>query len=145
MPQYPNPLLPLDRIPLVALPSMNQTHHEEVELVNRLAELVAEGVRGTVDEEAIETQLEAWIGHTRLHFEREAELMRQSGFPAYPVHQGEHDRVLALLDDLQLAWRERRALIPLADFLFAQWPDWFDNHVRTMDSVTASFIQRQGG
>ncbi len=145
MRHYPNPLLPLDRIPTVAVPSMNRTHHEEVELVNRLAERVAEGVRGTADEPEIERLLAAWIEHTRIHFEREAELMRQSGFPAYPVHQGEHERVLAQLDGLQLAWRERHALLPLAEFLFEQWPDWFDNHVRTMDSVTASFIQRQGG
>ncbi len=144
MPHHPNPLLSPDRIPPVALASMNQTHQEEVALVNRLAELVAHGLRGEADEAAIETQLESWIEHTRLHFEREAELMRKADFPAYPMHQGEHERVLTLLGELQRGWRERRALRPLADFLFEQWRDWFDNHVRTMDSVTASFIQRQG-
>lgn len=145
MNSYPTPLLPLDQIPQVVLESMNETHREEVELVNRLAALVATGIGGTVDEPAITDQLEDWLEHTRQHFRQENELMTQYGFPAYPVHSGEHERVLALLDALQKGWLERKTLSPLASFLFEEWPAWFDNHVQTMDNITASFIRQQGG
>ena len=145
MTNYPVPLLPLEQIPLVALESMNQTHREEVELVNRLATLVADGIRGQADEAAIAAQLDRWLDHTRDHFARENALMQQYAFPAYPVHSGEHERVLSLLEDLRRTWIESRALRPLALFLFEEWRAWFDNHVHTMDNVTASFIRQQGG
>lgn len=145
MTNYPVPLLPLEQIPLVALESMNQTHKEEVELVNRLATLVADGIRGQADEAAIAAQLDRWLDHTRDHFARENALMQQYAFPAYPVHSGEHERVLSLLEDLRRTWIESRALRPLALFLFEEWRAWFDNHVHTMDNVTASFIRQQGG
>jgi hemerythrin len=140
-----NPILAPADIPQVALASMNETHHEEVTLVNRLGLLTARGMSGEVDAKAITQQIRAWLDHTRVHFRRENELMLEYGFPAYPVHKGEHDRVLTLLDELQEAWLEHRLLQPLANFLFETWPDWFDSHVNTMDRVTAQYVSQQGG
>ena len=145
MAQYPNPLLPLDRIPQVAIESMNRTHLEEVERVNRLAELVATAMQGEGDEEALSEQLAHWIEHTKEHFAREDALMEQYSFPAYPVHNGEHQRVLGLLEELQRGWQEEGSLEPLADFLFQQWLGWFDNHVQTMDRMTAAFLMQASG
>ncbi len=145
MSDYPNPLLPLDQIPLVSLESMNQTHREEVELVNRLAATVAAGIEGAADPADIASQLDGWVEHTRKHFARENELMQRHNFPAFPVHSGEHERILNLLEDLRRTWIESKALRPLALFLFEEWPAWFDNHVHTMDNVTASFIRQQEG
>ncbi len=132
-------------IPLVALESMNQTHREEVEMVRQLADLLVQAVDGNLDEEAVSHQTSAWIEHTREHFARENNLMQTYGFPAYPVHSGEHSRVLQLLESLQRHWLQQKSIQPLADFLFNQWPLWFDEHVRSMDKVTAEFIQRAAG
>jgi hemerythrin len=145
MTQYPTPLLPLDRIPQVALESMNQTHREEVERINRLAGLVAQGMLGKVDEASVTHHLAQWIDHTRQHFARENTLMVEYGFPAYAVHLGEHQRILELLESLQQDWLKRQSLQPLADFLFDAWQAWFDNHVQTMDSVTADFLLQASG
>jgi hemerythrin len=71
--------------------------------------------------------------------------MQEYGFPAYPVHSGEHEQVLNLLQGLQQGWLQQRSLQPLADFLFTQWLSWFDNHVETMDRVTADFLQQAAG
>jgi hemerythrin len=144
MTDYPTPLFPLDQIPLVALESMNQTHKEEVELVNCLATSVAAGIEGEADQAEIATRLDDWIEHTRNHFARENALMEKHNFPALPVHSGEHERVLTLIEELRRTWIESRALRPLALFLFEEWPAWFDNHVHTMDNITASFIRQQG-
>jgi hemerythrin len=145
MTDYPDPLLPIEQIPQVALESMNQTHRQEVELVNRLAAEVATGIAGEADSAEIAALLDQWLEHTRNHFARENELMVQYKFPALPVHSGEHERVLTLLEDLRRTWTESKALRPLALFLFEEWPAWFDNHVHTMDNVTASFIRQQEG
>jgi hemerythrin len=121
---------------------MNETHREEVELVQHLADLLVKGIAGDLDEAAITAQTQAWIEHTREHFARENRLMEQYGFPAYPVHKGEHEQVLSLLEELQQGWLQQRSPYPLAEFLCNDWPDWFDNHVKTMDQVTAAFLQR---
>ncbi|MEJ2691799.1 MAG: hemerythrin family protein [Candidatus Thiodiazotropha sp.] len=144
MTSYPDPLLPLALIPQVALKSMNQTHREEVALINALAARVAMGMDGEADEQAVTDQLEALLAHTRQHFARENELMLQHGFPAYPVHSAEHQRVLGLLETLLQGWLEEKRLSPLVDFLFTEWPAWFDNHLLTMDKVTAGFLRQQG-
>ena len=132
-------------IPQVALESMNQTHREEVEMVKRLAELLVKGIAGDLDEVAISAQTQAWVEHTREHFARENRLMEQYGFPAYPVHKGEHERVLNLLEELQQGWLQQHSPYPMAEFLCNDWPTWFDNHVKTMDQVTADFLQRLAG
>ena len=132
-------------IPQVALASMNETHREEVELVNRLARLISMAQSGEVDEAKISQQIQLWLDHTLAHFERENALMVTYGFPAYPVHKGEHDRVLSLLGELNEAWRDHHQLEPIARFLFKSWPEWFDSHVNTMDRITAQFVCQQGG
>ncbi|MCU7851908.1 MAG: hemerythrin family protein [Candidatus Thiodiazotropha sp. (ex Monitilora ramsayi)] len=132
-------------IPLVALESMNDTHREEIKMVIRLGTLLAQAMEGNVDEKAISVEIAAWVEHTRHHFKRENELMLEFGFPAYPVHSGEHERILALLDELHQSWLENRSVEPLATFLFESWPEWFEMHVNTMDSITAQFINQRGG
>jgi hemerythrin len=140
MDDYPTPLLDPAAIPQVALASMNQTHREEVELINRLGVLLAAGAQGKADAAAITATVSAWVVHTREHFQRENELMKSHGFPAYPIHRGEHDRVLSLIDRLQQAWLDRQQCEPLIEFIFSQWPQWFDDHVNSMDRVTAQFL-----
>lgn len=141
MPTDPQNLPDPSSIPLVALESMNQTHREEVEMVNHLADLLVKGVAGELDEKAITAQTQCWIEHTREHFARENRLMEQYGFPAYAVHRDEHERVLNLLEELQQDWLRQLSPYPLAEFLCNDWPAWFDNHVKTMDQVTAAFLQ----
>ena len=132
-------------IPQVALASMNETHREEVELVNRLARLIRMGQSDAADDAEISQQIQHWLDHTLAHFERENALMETYGFPAYPMHKGEHDRILALLGELQETWRDHHQLEPMVRFLFKTWPEWFDNHVNTMDRITAQFVCQQGG
>ncbi len=142
MPTDPQNIPDPSSIPRVALESMNQTHREEVGMVQRLADLLVQGISGDMDETAISALIQAWIEHTREHFARENRLMEQYSFPAYPVHRGEHERVLSLLEALQQAWQNQYFPEPLAEFLCNDWPAWFDNHVKTMDQVTAAFLQR---
>lgn len=133
------PVMEPSAVPLVALESMNATHRQEVELVNRLGALLVEGA----DEAAIGRLLEEWVTHTREHFERENQLMRDGGFPAYPIHSDEHRKVLALIEELRRQWQGQRDRTALADFLFSQWPSWFHQHVNSMDRVTALFLSQR--
>ncbi|MES9939691.1 MAG: hemerythrin domain-containing protein [Candidatus Thiodiazotropha sp. 6PLUC2] len=142
MSEYQLPIVVPDQIPLVDLEIMNQVHREEVDLINRLGGLLLEGLQQISAYEAIDLCLEEWIVHTREHFERENRLMAEHGFPPYPVHKGEHDQVLALIQGLYEQWLKQRDLDELVKFVFVEWRSWFDGHVKSMDSVTAQFLAR---
>ncbi|MCG7871594.1 MAG: hemerythrin family protein [Candidatus Thiodiazotropha lotti] len=142
MSKYQLPIVASDQIPLVELEVMNQVHREEVELINQLGTLLINGFEAKPEIEKITQSVMAWIDHTQEHFERENKMMMEHGFPAYPVHKGEHDQVLLRLESLQAQWLKEFNLEALADFIFIEWRNWFDNHVKTMDMVTAQFLGR---
>ncbi len=137
--KHPPSILDTADIPQVAVESMNETHREEVELINRLGVLLR---ADPLDPEAVSVALDAWVEHTREHFAAENRLMQTHGFPAYPMHGAEHQRVLALLESLRQGWQDHHDPAPLVAFLFDQWPGWFDQHVNSMDRVTAGFVSR---
>ncbi len=142
------PVYDPSNIPRVDIDFMNATHDDEISLVNELGALIA-ACRSNPDcgaeqVDAITAALENWLNHSRAHFERENELMREFGFPAFPVHSGEHEAALARLDNLIEAWKDNPDIDQLARFVLEQWPQWFENHVNTMDMMTARFAKMQG-
>ena len=100
------PLVDLDAIPQVALPFINDDHREEGRLLNELADAVKAHRTGAVPVETVLHRLEALFAHTQEHFAREEAAMREVGFPPYPVHKGEHDRVLEEMESEETHFRE---------------------------------------
>ncbi len=135
-----HPVMAPDDIPAIAVGSMNDTHHEEVSLVNTLGALLLQAREGNADEEAIGNALDNWISHTEAHFERENRLMQDHGFPPFPVHAQEHASTLDNLHQLQRQWHENHDLDALGSYVFNTWPQWFQMHVNSMDNVTAQFL-----
>jgi len=131
-------------IPQVAMAFMNEVHAEEAGLVNRLHELIEQHKKDQSVEAEIDQAMMEWIEHTVAHFERENRLMQETGFPALSIHAEEHDRALAALNLLQKNWLEQRDIQVLAEHVQTNWPQWFRNHISTMDTVTALFFQQSG-
>ena len=71
--------------------------------------------------------------------------MQTYGFPAYPIHAGEHERVLGHLRDLCARWRDSGDTSELVRFVNEEWPRWFEQHLASMDAVTAQFLAQAGG
>ncbi|WP_456375117.1 bacteriohemerythrin [Thiolapillus sp.] len=135
-----HPVMAPEDIPDIAVGSMNDTHHEEVALVNALGRLLLQAREGNPDKEAIGKALDDWIRHTESHFERENRLMQEYGFPPFPVHAGEHSNALENLHRLQQNWHSDQDLDALGGYVFNTWPQWFQMHVNSMDNVTAQFL-----
>jgi len=133
-----------DQIPPIAVASMDAKHHEEVELVNQVGRLIKAGQSGELDSEALHAKLDEWIEHTRRHFAHENQLMEEAGFPAYGVHSHEHTLVLARLELACKAWQTTGDLDALANYVLVYWPEWFQGHVTSMDTMTAIFLSRAG-
>lgn len=116
---------------------MNTDHAQEARLLNDLDAALAAHRRGDGTLGAVLETLSLLAVHMRDHFLREESLMREAGFPAYPAHKAEHDRVLAEMDAEARAFRERGDGERLARHVFEALPAWFSNHVKTMDLLTA--------
>lgn len=127
-------------IPLVAYPPMNDVHHEEVALITTLLTHVQ-----SHDIDAIDTSLEGLLAHTRDHFANEERLMREVGFPPYMMHLGEHTRFLHEFQYIVLQWRSDRDIERLHEYLSSTLPMWLENHIATMDTITAQFIAMRLG
>ncbi len=140
------PLGNLDAIPQVALPFINDDHREEARLLNDLADAVKGHRAGTVPVETVLHRLEALHEHTQAHFAREEEAMREAAFPPFPVHKGEHDRVLDEMESEETHFRETGDTARLWSYVSETVPAWFVGHIQSMDAVTAQFVaMRRGG
>lgn len=86
----------------------------------------------------------AWIeviDHTRIHFEREDQWMRHSGFASADNHILQHRVVLNVL-------REGLALARSGQFgavreMASELAAWFDKHAQTQDAALALHMRRQ--
>lgn len=132
-------VLTADTIPHVALDFMNNTHFEELELLDSLGKLIEQG-----DKAGITRSLSTWLEHTQAHFARENELMIDIGFPMIAMHSGEHGRVLAELEMIITSWQQDNDIDLLSEYVFIAWPKWFENHVNSMDMITAQFAVMNG-
>jgi len=127
---------------------MNNTHAEEVEMVITLSNIITVYMKSdskTDDQKQGITQaLESWLQHTKLHFEKENELMREVQFPAYLMHAGEHETTLQKMISIVNEWKSTKSIEPVADFVFTAWPSWFESHINSMDTMTAKFAVMNG-
>lgn len=146
-------VLDANNIPKVDIDFMNNTHFEELELVEKLGKQILDyqtlsetgnPENTQASEQAISRLLNNWLEHTIAHFERENKLMQDTGFPAYPVHASEHEIALEKLKNLISTWEKNKDIDQLADYVFTHWPDWFNTHVNTMDMMTAKFAVMNG-
>jgi hemerythrin len=131
----------LKEIPQTALAFINDDHAEEVRLLRAFVDVLRDGG----DDAAVTQAWEALFVHTREHFGREEAAMRETGFPPYPVHKGEHDRVLAELQQKFAAFEQSRDRVALLDYAARGITDWFVGHLQSMDFITARFVAAQRG
>lgn len=122
--------------PQVALPFMNHDHAEFIELRERLLAALAK----QPDITEVDALLARLLEHTRNHFGEEERLMQEAQFPPYPMHKGEHDRVLADMKTRVAQWQQDRDAEGLRGWMDKWVGEWFVNHVSTMDFMTARFI-----
>ena len=71
-------------------------------------------------------------------------LFHKVGFPAYPVHKAEHDRVLGEIDEVASRWAETQDRSELGSWLRGGFPSWLVEHIQTMDNVTSRFLAQAG-
>lgn len=136
-------LIETKSIPQVAMAFMNETHEEDVVIINDLHALILEYEKeqNAENKKSLDTKYEEWLIHTIGHFRAEEEQMFTLGFPPFAMHKSEHDNALAKMERYFRAWQESQELAPLKAYIEEELPQWLTNHIATMDTVTAMFFQ----
>lgn len=125
-----------EELPIVAIPSMNDTHLEDIILINKLSN--AAESKDANSASAIFSEL---IEHTIVHFSGEEEMMQEKKFPAYLVHKAEHDRVLKELKAVGQRFDEEKDFELIKAYVDGALAPWLIQHVQTLDTVTAMFLK----
>jgi len=141
-------ILEANSFPRVDIDFMNNTHFDELVIVQELGQLIAayqqKDEPSDIETQQVTKELLDWIEHSRAHFYRENRLMTEVEFPMVQVHYQEHERVLAEMLAVANSWEKTNDIEPLVDYVFFAWPTWFNAHVNTMDLMTAQFAVMNG-
>ncbi len=125
-----------EQLPMVAIPSMNDTHLEEILIINRLESAAREH-----DTQAVRDILNELLKHTQMHFDDEEEMMEEALFPSYAMHKSEHDRHIHELKSVIKYFEERKDTIAISAYIEGNLTAWLIHHIETMDTMTAMFLK----
>lgn len=130
-------------LPLVDEQFMNDTHFEDVDLINKIYECIEkyENDSSSKNFEALKTIYSEWVNHTVAHFEKEEEEMQRRGFFAFPFHKGEHDKNLVEIKAVWKEFEDKKDINFLKNYIEYDLVNWLITHIKSMDTVTARFFQ----
>jgi hemerythrin len=136
-------LINKNNLPLVAMDFMNETHFEDVEIINELYKYILEYEKeqNELSLKNLEIKYKEWITHTENHFETEEIQMREKGFFAYEFHKNEHNINLSEIKQLFNNFQETKNILELKSYFENNLVSWLINHIQTMDTVTAMFFK----
>ncbi len=133
-------LISQEMVPQVSQKFMNDTHKEEVDIINALFEEILAFGNTNDNTEKIDTLYKEWIAHTIEHFTTEEIEMIEAEFPSFPIHKAEHDKVLQQMNDVFNAWERTREIKILQMYFMDVVPQWLISHISSMDAMTANYI-----
>ena len=126
-----------EQLPMLVVPSMNDTHLEEMLIINRL-----DTAAKKYDTKLVSEILKELLEHTEQHFCDEENLMQEAVFPSYLGHKAEHDRHLQELQALMEYFDKNKDTKAIFIYIEGSLTPWMINHVKTMDTETALFLKQ---
>jgi len=129
-------LINLQKLPEVPYEGMNLVHRQEVQILNQLYD----ALKKNEPEEKIEKLLRNFEEDLENHFSYEEDLMKRTGFFAYECHLEEHNRVRKEVKEVINQWKESKNNELLIEYFNETFKNWIVEHVLTMDTVTAQWI-----
>ena len=121
----------IEKVNSVAFEPMNEIHNRELEYINRLYDAIE-------NNSDIEKAYEEFLNDVKEHFSFEEKLMEKYNFFAIVPHKMEHNRILNELEILKNKLNDTKHL---KDYLTKAFIPWLENHINTIDTVTAGFFK----
>ncbi len=131
-------LIEKEQLPLVEYQGMNLVHQRELDYLNSLYDGIVSGK----EDRKVDALFDRFLRDVEEHFAYEEDLMKKSHFFAYECHRGEHKRVLAELEEVKKRWQETRDREFLRRYFEETFKPWITEHILTMDTVTAQWLNR---
>lgn len=124
-------------------PVTDATHAEFLQLLDAAAQ---------ADDAGFLAAFDAWIDHTHHHFEQEEQWMEAMQFGPRFCHTNEHQGVMTVAKAVRDKIVEEQADpegpgkggLSLGRRLVAELSDWFDNHVKSMDTMMVEHMKANG-
>ncbi len=131
-----------EQVEYMSVDQMQQTHEDEIKIINVIDKLAYECERGEDKHAELEERLNEYIEHVKMHFANEEKLMQEYDFPSYEMHKMAHDMFLADLRYATKQWKEFGDINKVINFV-RKTPEWIVMHVNSVDAPTADFIARK--
>jgi len=81
------------------------------------------------------------IVYTKQHFGTEEGLMQKAGYPDYPRHKAEHDKLTKQVVDFQKNFESGAASLTITLLQFLK--DWLSHHIGETDQKIAAFLREK--
>ena len=135
-------LVYVEQLEHMSLEQMQETHENEIKILNEIDDLAFYYDQGKVTLEELEAKIDEYIKHVHEHFANEERLMKKYDFPKYDMHKTAHDM---FLEDLQHAvkyWKRYEDITKITNFV-RKTPEWIFMHVNSVDAPTADYLARK--
>ncbi|MAE35771.1 MAG: hypothetical protein CMH97_11205 [Oceanospirillaceae bacterium] len=112
---------------------MNREHETFVGLMNDAEQALTMGTFSV-------QHFRRLVQHCQEHFAHEEREMQRTNFPGLELHKKQHDRVLQAMAELLRGYIETQDIAPMLSYLQDVLPEWFTQHIHTLDQVTAHYL-----
>lgn len=119
--------------PQLPVQFMNREHETFVGLMNDAEQALTMGTFSV-------QHFKRLIQHCQEHFAHEEREMQRTHFPGFELHKKQHDRVLLEMTELLKEYVATQDIEPLLSYLQDVLPEWFTQHIHTLDQVTAQYL-----
>jgi hemerythrin len=135
-------LVYIEQVEYMSIDEMQQTHENEIKILNEIDKLATLCDQGKATQEELENKLNEYIEHVHAHFANEEHLMQEYDFPSYEMHKMAHDMFLADLAYATKNWKEYGNINKIINFV-RKTPEWIVMHVNSVDAPTADYLARK--
>lgn len=125
-----------EQLPMVSIPSMNDTHLEEMLIINKLDAAISDS-----NIEVIAKTIDELLSHTIIHFLEEEKMMEENQYPEYLTHKSEHDRHIQELKSLVQYFERTKDPKAIYAYSKGNLTPWRIHHIQTMDTEMATYLQ----
>ena len=135
-------LIYIEQLEEMSVEKMQETHEDEVKILNEIDKLAIYHARGDATLLELEEKINAYVVHVHEHFAYEEGLMKKYDFPSYDMHKTAHDMFLEELQSAIKQWKRYEKVEKITDFI-RRTPEWIVLHINTVDVPTANYLAKK--
>ena len=138
----PLALVYIEQLEDMNVEQMQETHENEVKILNEIDNLAFFHDRGEATLDELEEKINEYIKHVHEHFANEEQLMQKYDFPKYEMHKTAHAMFLEELEHAIKYWKRYEDITKITNFI-RRAPEWIVLHVNTVDAPTANYLAKK--